>query len=557
MNEQGESRPEDVLPHSFCGNRYMNLKIVFIVFLFLSAITSNRCVSQWQNISDTALGNILFCKFISPQNGWLINLSNTSEQGLLKTTNNGMTWTKILDHPAGTFNWLLGFDFLDDSIGYAFSTRLTHCFRTLNGGRTWETVGCPTDVYPGYPTAKIFSKNLTYYGSAVEFNRSIDSMQTWQVTHRFPFTELRQPTYRFVFLSTDTIIACGGLPNFLIEPWNGTKECYKSTDGGFDWLPTLYDTLANGYATAFANTIVGYTFSTLSPTQLLHYKTHKTTDGGNSWFQIPATIDTGVVQVTDAYFKNPDEGFITGGAVAHSSDGGLTWHTIPGISGAYMSWPDSLHGWIVGSNGRIFRTTTGGLVPALFASFTGKHTGGTRVRLDWQTRSETNTAGFHLQRRTESDTVFADISPLIPGQGTTSEPSDYSFTDTTATINRWYYRLKVMPLTGDAHYSNTILVDVTTGVTSGLTQYEYKLEQNFPNPFNPSTEIRYQTSEVSHVSLMVFDLLGREVARLVDEVKQPGEFSVGWDASAFSSGIYFYRLHTGAFIQTKRMILMR
>lgn len=64
-------------------------------------------------------------------------------------------------------------------------------------------------------------------------------------------------------------------------------------------------------------------------------------------------------------------------------------------------------------------------------------------------------------------------------------------------------------------------------------------------------------SEASHVSLMVFDLLGREVARLVDEVTQPGEFSVGWDASAFSSGIYFYRLHTGAFIQTKRMILMR
>lgn len=85
----------------------------------------------------------------------------------------------------------------------------------------------------------------------------------------------------------------------------------------------------------------------------------------------------------------------------------------------------------------------------------------------------------------------------------------------------------------------------------------FLLQQNFPNPFNPSTKIGYHTSEVSHVLLKVFDLLGREVARLVDEVKQPGEFSVGWDASAFSSGIYFYRLHTGAFIQTKRMILMR
>jgi hypothetical protein len=85
----------------------------------------------------------------------------------------------------------------------------------------------------------------------------------------------------------------------------------------------------------------------------------------------------------------------------------------------------------------------------------------------------------------------------------------------------------------------------------------YALEQNYPNPFNPSTEIRYQTSEVRRVRLSVFDLLGREVSVLVDEVRPPGVYSTTWVASQMPAGLYFCRLTAGAFTQVRKMILVK
>lgn len=83
------------------------------------------------------------------------------------------------------------------------------------------------------------------------------------------------------------------------------------------------------------------------------------------------------------------------------------------------------------------------------------------------------------------------------------------------------------------------------------------LLQNYPNPFNPTTEIRYQTSEVSHVRLTVHDLLGREVAVLVDEERPSGYCTARWDASGVPSGVYFYTIRAGPFVQTKRMVMIK
>jgi hypothetical protein len=85
----------------------------------------------------------------------------------------------------------------------------------------------------------------------------------------------------------------------------------------------------------------------------------------------------------------------------------------------------------------------------------------------------------------------------------------------------------------------------------------YELSQNYPNPFNPTTVISYQLSAVSEVNLKIYDLLGREVAILVDEVKPAGTYSVRWEASHFSSGVYFYRLQAGHFVDTKKLVLIK
>ena len=85
----------------------------------------------------------------------------------------------------------------------------------------------------------------------------------------------------------------------------------------------------------------------------------------------------------------------------------------------------------------------------------------------------------------------------------------------------------------------------------------YALEQNYPNPFNPTTGIRYQVPGVSDVKLAVYDLLGREVAALVNERKAPGSYPVKFDANGLASDVYFYRLQAGDFVQTKKLLLLR
>jgi hypothetical protein len=86
---------------------------------------------------------------------------------------------------------------------------------------------------------------------------------------------------------------------------------------------------------------------------------------------------------------------------------------------------------------------------------------------------------------------------------------------------------------------------------------DFVLSQNYPNPFNPTTVINYQLPFTSRVVVKVYDMLGREVATLVNEVKSAGYYSVDFNASALSSGIYFYRITAGAFTQSKQMMLIK
>jgi hypothetical protein len=86
---------------------------------------------------------------------------------------------------------------------------------------------------------------------------------------------------------------------------------------------------------------------------------------------------------------------------------------------------------------------------------------------------------------------------------------------------------------------------------------DFSLSQNYPNPFNPSTTISYQLSVSNKVCLQVFDLLGREVVTLVNMTEQTGRHTVHWNAEAMPSGIYFYRLQSGTFIETKKIVLLK
>jgi hypothetical protein len=94
-------------------------------------------------------------------------------------------------------------------------------------------------------------------------------------------------------------------------------------------------------------------------------------------------------------------------------------------------------------------------------------------------------------------------------------------------------------------------------VSSNVIPEVYALEQNYPNPFNPATVIRYQLSDHSKVTLKVYDVLGSEVATLVDEYREAGRYEFTFDAGKLASGIYIYKLQAGSFSQSKKMILTK
>lgn len=100
-------------------------------------------------------------------------------------------------------------------------------------------------------------------------------------------------------------------------------------------------------------------------------------------------------------------------------------------------------------------------------------------------------------------------------------------------------------------------MDMVSDVENEFQPLTFQLEQNYPNPFNPSTNISWQSAVGGHQTLKVFDVLGNEVATLVNEEKPAGVYEVEFNASQFSSGVYFYKLQAGSFIETKKMILLK
>ena len=102
-------------------------------------------------------------------------------------------------------------------------------------------------------------------------------------------------------------------------------------------------------------------------------------------------------------------------------------------------------------------------------------------------------------------------------------------------------------------------IDGTTGIEliNNTMPDSYVLTQNYPNPFNPSTQIRFSIPEQTNVKLLIYDVLGREVSQLVDQVMQAGTYSFSWDAKGYSSGVYFYKLQTDNFVKVKKMMLLK
>ena len=188
------------------------------------------------------------------------------------------------------------------------------------------------------------------------------------------------------------------------------------------------------------------------------------------------------------------------------------------------------------------------LLPVELSSFSSSISG-SDVTLNWSTSSETNNSGFDIERSSVSGT-WSKVGN-VTGNGTSATTHSYTFTDRNLASGNYSYRLKQVDFNGNFEYHN-LSNEVIVGIP-----VKYDLSQNYPNPFNPSTKINYALPTDGQVSIKIFDMAGKEVMSLVNEVKTAGYYSVNFNASNLSSGIYFYSLSAADFTATKKMMLVK
>lgn len=174
------------------------------------------------------------------------------------------------------------------------------------------------------------------------------------------------------------------------------------------------------------------------------------------------------------------------------------------------------------------------------------------VVLNWSTVSEVNNHKFVIERKsTGSWTSVGEVT----GNGTTNEVKSYSFNDRNLTSGSYYYRLKQIDYNGNFEYHN-LVNEVIVGVPNA-----FALSQNYPNPFNPSTKIDFALPVDSRVSIKIYDMLGKEAAVIMNnEARTAGYYSVQFNGSSLSSGIYFYAIKTEGqqnFSITRKMVLVK
>lgn len=193
--------------------------------------------------------------------------------------------------------------------------------------------------------------------------------------------------------------------------------------------------------------------------------------------------------------------------------------------------------------------TFGSPVPVELTSFTGTAVNG-KVLLNWATATEMNNKGFEVERRA-AGAAWQNIG-YVQGNGTTTEPRQYSFTDASLTKDGDYeYRLKQVDHSGDFEYSKVISVNVS------VTPENFVLYQNYPNPFNPSTQISYSLPTGSYVKLVLYDVIGNVAGYIYDGYQDAGHHSVNYDASHLTNGVYYYQITAGDFRAVKKLILMK
>jgi len=326
-----------------------------------------------------------------------------------------------------------------------------------------------------------------------------------------------------------------------ISSWQGPGKSYvlKTTNGGVNWIK-----LDSNASSFFKIHFYDYNKGIIASK---YDVSHRTTNGGYNWVTMYGTAlwqePNSLISLSADTWLLADKG----SSINKTTNGGVNWQNIPfyqiGMNCVTMYFINSTTGFSADYNTKIFKTT---------------NAGNNWFKID----SIGYTYNFN-----EASLTFPDylIGYLATGNYVfRTLDGGFNWTKLNLKTNFSAYSIYFINVnTGFVGGSHGFIYKTTAGSTIGINQIsenipdKLSLFQNYPNPFNPSTNIRYQIANNKFVKITVYDLLGKEIETLVNEKQSPGTYEVTFEGSNYPSGVYFYKLSSGDFSETKKMILIK
>ncbi len=510
-------------------DRLVRLAAVPSLLVMLVLPFSRGSAQTWDSQESGTFGWFSAVQFLDDQVGWV-----TGADGMiLKTTDGGEMW---VGQNSGRTSHFSDHHFLNESIGWVVGQDGV-IQKTTDGGSTWIS---QTSGTTSWLNKVHFVDEQTGWAAGV--NGTVIKTTNGGTTWTLQPTGFTNAIEGGCFVTTaNAWLACAG-GNFL-----------KTNDGGSSWATELIAPPYDLNAVHFFNASTGWAVG--GGGMIL-----KTTDGGGSWSEQTSGTTEAFNEVS---FVNADTGWAVGnnGVIKVTFNGGATWQTQPSLTTENLRsvfFTDPSHGWAVGLFNTILRYELVQPLPIQLASFVATPVNNNAVRISWTTISEVNNFGFYVQRSNDQSSGFTSLTgSFVPGHGTTNMPHEYGFTDNSATSGRWYYRLHQIDLDGTNNYTEPVSVDIVTGVEETALPTAFSLKQNYPNPFNPTTKIEFSIAKSGFVSLKVYDIVGREVATLINQELNQGTYLKTVSGENLSSGMYMYKLVSGNYSETKKFILSK